>query len=217
MASQQIHQTRNQLPVINSRLAITGLFLLLVSLGSCRSRMSVPDLPGSTALPYSTPRSSAARPATSTPATSPTLLTSPSPSPAQTGKPRWQAYQQALASAFLTGSQGRIAGLCEWEMLGKRKDQVYLWAMCQAADQPQGQAASAPAVVNLNDQGAITSVELPRDREHYAPDVRDMFPDNIQEAIFAHDVPTEVMWEHIQERQKQPEPPLIAISKTPLP
>ena len=222
MPSQQTHQTRNQLPAIISRLFIIGLFLLPISLSSCRSRMSAPDLPGSTALvPPSMPRPSTARPVTSTPATSSTLLpspsSSPSPSPVQTGKPRWQTYQQALASALLTGSQGRIEGRCEWEILGKRKDQVYVWAMCQAANRPLGQAVSAPAVVNLDEQGTISSIKLPRDGEYYAPDVRDMFPEDIQETIFAHDVPTGVMWEHIQERQKQPEPPLIANSKTPLP
>ncbi len=89
--------------------------------------------------------------------------------------------------------------------------------MCQTADDPEGMAMSAPAVIHLCEDRRISNVEVPRDGSYYGPDIRKLFPKQVQKIIFAHDIDTEAMWDHIQKRHHNPEPPLIVQSGTPQP
>ena len=126
---------------------------------------------------------------------------------------RWREYQNALASRFLQGKKG----LCEWKLLGKDGQEVYLWAMCQVASSPEGAAMSAPAVIYLDKDGAIEKVEIPRDGEQYSEDVGELFPEALHEKILSHSIDTDQMWSHIQSRHEDPEPPVIVISGKELP
>lgn len=60
-------------------------------------------------------------------------------------------------------------------MLGQDKQEVYLWALCQTAEDPEGAAVSAPAVLHLDDGGNITGADMPRDGALYSLDVRELF------------------------------------------
>lgn len=151
--------------------------------------------------------------------------TSPSPTPISSqptatipsDEERWEMVQGALASAFLTSDHTPAQGLCEWEILGQSNREIYVWAMCQIADDPEGMAMSAPAVIHLGEDGRISNVDVPRDGSYYGPDVRELFPKRVEKIIFSHDIDTEAMWDHIQKRHHSPEPPLITLSSTPQP
>ncbi len=124
-------------------------------------------------------------------------------------------YEKALAIRLLPGSKG----LCEWEILGESKEEVYVWAMCQVVFSSDGAATSAPAVVYLDTEGNIKKVRIPRSGTKHAPDIRKLFPSELHESILSHSqfIDTEKMWLHIQLRHNNPEPPLIAISGIKLP
>jgi hypothetical protein len=152
---------------------------------------------------------------------SPIPQSSSNASPEQTSAAnpeRWIAYENALAAAFLSLPDLPVKGLCEWEILGQKEHEVYVWAMCQVADSAEGQAMSAPAVIVLAENGNIEKVETPGDGSQYAEDIRNMFPLELQEKMLSQSITsTDEMWAHIQFRHNNPEPPLIAGSGTALP
>jgi len=128
---------------------------------------------------------------------------------------RWMEYENALALAFLPWSGN---GLCEWEILGQSGHEVYVWAICQIADSPEGAAMSAPAVIYLTENNSIEKVKVPRDGSYYSVDIRQMFPRKLQEKILSNSINSlQEMWAHIQLRHKNPEPPLIVESGISLP
>lgn len=128
---------------------------------------------------------------------------------------RWLDYQNALAGAFLPSTPG----LCEWEILGQSKREIYVWAICQEADSSNQTAMSAPAVIYLSEKNnSIEKVEVPRDGSQYSVDIRRMFPQELQEKILSNSVDSlQEMWNHIQARHKNPEPPLIVKAGISLP
>lgn len=132
-------------------------------------------------------------------------------------KDRWMLYEDALAARLLSIPLERGAGYCEWEILGQEGQEVYLWAICQVADDPDGAATSAPVVVRISSDGKIAGVEMPRDGSLYGEDIRAMFPKKLHNTIFDQDVDVEGMWAHIQSRHANFEPPLIESSDVPLP
>jgi len=88
---------------------------------------------------------------------------------------------------------------CGWEILGEADRETYLWAICQS---PSGTAVSAPAVVywTKSETGTrrIREVQMPRDGSFYGEDVRELFPPEVQERIFDHEIDTEAIWEQIE-------------------
>jgi hypothetical protein len=145
------------------------------------------------------------------------------PPPTATPSSRWEAYESALADAFLPPPGEPSEGLCEWEILGEGEQEIYVWAMCQVKVSATGAAMSAPAVIYLGDDGEIQRVEHPGDGLDYGTGVRRLFPADLHERVFYHHVDPkviwepDVMWEHINSRREHPEPPLIELSGTPLP
>ena len=132
-------------------------------------------------------------------------------------KERWMLYEDALAARLLSIPVERGAGYCEWEILGQDGQEVYLWAICQVAGDPEGTATSAPVVVTLANFWGFTRVDMPRDGTLYGEDIRTMFPADLQNIIFNQDVDVDSMWAHIQSRHANPEPPLIELAGSPLP
>ena len=126
---------------------------------------------------------------------------------------RWIEYENALAVRLLPGSKG----LCEWEILGEKEHEIYVWAMCQVQYSTEGAATSAPAVISFDTDGNIEKVEIPRDGNQYPIDIRKLFPTELHEKILSHSIDTEKMWDHIQLRHNSSEPPLIVIEGTMLP
>jgi hypothetical protein len=136
------------------------------------------------------------------------------PAPTATIKiERWMEYENALAKVILPIS----SGICEWEILGQKNQEVYVWAICQVTNNSLDSAASLPAVILLGSDGGIEKVQIPGDGTHYAIDIRKMFPKELQDKIFNQSVDTGKMWSHIKLRQKNPEPPLIVASGVILP
>lgn len=138
--------------------------------------------------------------------------------PTATVTPRWKTYQTALVNAFLP--QG-YSGVCEWTILGKSSEEVYVWALCRSGS--TGPAMSAPAVIVLDPNGDIQRVEVPSDGAAYSRDVRRLFPPDIQEKIFAFYRTTSLhaalgSKEYFDKRFSNPDlPPRIVTLGTPLP
>lgn len=208
---------RTSLPKMSISLVLTWLLLYLPA---CSSRSvlfsgeSTPAIDSQTSTAAEA-KSSSPSPTDPDPDQAPS---SPSPASNSAGHPnRWKKYQAALASRFLPSQTGDPPGLCEWQILGHRDQKIFVWALCQESGKPDGAAVSAPAVLHLHPEGPIRRVEMPGDGESYSSDVRRMFPEEYQEIIFKHQIDTEKMWDHLQLRQKHPQPPLIHKSGTPLP
>jgi hypothetical protein len=136
----------------------------------------------------------------------------PIASPTQTSIPRWMAYERALSKAVVNTSDG----LCEWKILGKSEQEVYVWTECRVRE-PIGSAGSVPAVIRLAKNGEIEQVIIPRDGMDYSADVQSMFPVGIQEKIFNPTFNGPAAEAHIDERLKTNGPPLIVVDGTPLP
>ncbi len=128
---------------------------------------------------------------------------------------RWQVYENELAAIFLPLPYLPGKGLCEWEILGQSEREVFVWAICQVASSTEGAAMSAPAVISLAEDGCIKNVKVPRDGSQYANDIRNMFPNDLQEKILSFN--SDKMWSHLQRRQINPEPPLITDTDESLP
>jgi hypothetical protein len=69
--------------------------------------------------------------------------------------------------------------LCEWDILGRSESgrEIYVWALCAGVG-PSGisSAASVPALIHVERNGAVHSVEIPGDGTMYAQDIVRMFP-----------------------------------------
>lgn len=146
----------------------------------------------------------------------PTAVLPPSPTPSLTPVvtgtpvPRWVEYQAALARAIHPDETGI---LCEWELLGQRGREVYVWARCFN----EYRSGAAPAVIELGTDGRIEKVTLPRDGSYYSGDVRRLFPPEVQQKLFAQSFGSS-SGAHARARMKDPSlPPFIAVSGTPLP
>ncbi len=160
------------------------------------------------------------------------IIIAPSPTPTQPvisitpdaiQVERWKEYEIALAMKLLPPSGlARTPGevLCEWEILGRSDQEVYVWAFCQAPPYDieglqHPSIASIPAVVHLGADGAVQSVEIPGSGTAYDRDIRVLFPPDVQEIIFKHIVDTNKMEVHINARREIPQPPLVVLSATP--
>jgi len=160
---------------------------------------------------YEIPSLTATAAQTSTSTTVPPTIT---PAPTATIViERWMEYEYALAKEILSTS----TAICEWEILGQENQEVYVWAMCQMASSAQGSAASVPAVIYLDSDSNIESVQIPGDGPYYARDIQKLFPQELQDLIFQGPASIDEMWSHIGLRQKNPEPPLIVLSGVTLP
>ena len=130
---------------------------------------------------------------------------------------RWQEYEDALRRIILKGVE---SVLCEWEILGRSDQEVYVWAECISIF-PDGNSglfyhSTMPAVIHIGADGAVQSVEIPG--IHYAADIRKMFPPDAQERYFGGLIHFQELTAHLYWRQEHPqEPPLIVLSATPMP
>ncbi len=143
---------------------------------------------------------------------SPTITSEPSIAPTITSLPRWWIYETALSQAILQ----KPDGLCEWLILGKSNNEVYVLTECKARG-PIGTAGYAPAVIYLAGNGEIDKVAIPRDSPYYNSDIRSLFPSDLWDKIFGFSLDGDQAEKHIDERMTSNGPPLIALSGTPLP
>lgn len=198
------------------------LIILLVILVACEKQATTPTIKISTptfVLPAPVPTSTL-MPFTITPSPLPTQPRIPIITPDPVQVERWREYEAALAAKLLPPNSLRGEVLCEWQLLGRSEQEVYVWALCQSPPYSAGMAASVasmPAFIQLGEDGAVKNVEIPGSGTAYAPDVREMFPVSVQEVIFNHLIDTKEMEMHIVLRRENPGPPLIVLSATPTP
>lgn len=153
------------------------------------------------------------------------ITITPSPLPTQTIIPmitpdpiqveRWKEYEEALARSILSFLPPEEV-LCEWEILGRSEQEVYVWATCDALGGGHGAASSA--VIHLNSDGTVQSVEKPGSGSKRVSNIIKMFPPDIQEIILNNLISYRHLSDHLEWRQEHlEEPPLIVFSATPMP
>jgi hypothetical protein len=159
-----------------------------------------------------------------TPSPFPTLQPPPVFTPDATQVERWQEYQTELIKAVLSGYDPVLydSALCEWDILGRSDQEVYVWALCATLG---GGNASLPAVISLSTAGSVQNVEVPEiNNSTWDSQILKMFPADVREkfglytgdSLFLGRI--KEMINHIQYRETHPEePPLIVLSATPSP
>lgn len=131
--------------------------LMLVVLIACGQQITaqptetpIPTVVSLTSVPTST-----FIPVTSAPTVTPTQPGEVLITPNAIQIERWKEYQTALAKNVLAHLPPEEV-LCEWDILGRSGNDVYVWAVCR--DKVGG--GSLPAVIHLEtDGGAVQSVE----------------------------------------------------------
>ena len=102
---------------------------------------------------------------------------------------RWKEYEDALARTLLSFLPPEEV-ICEWEILGRSEQEVYVWAWCtsiiSSGTSPISgteifSSSSIPAVIHLRADGSVQSVEIPGAGSYYARDISRMFPLDVQE------------------------------------
>ncbi len=142
------------------------------------------------------------------------------PEPAQLEK--WKEYEDALGKKLLGRELSRGKVLCEWEILGRSNREVYVWATCMVTV-PLGKSgifpfSETPAVIHINEDSSVQSVEIPGAGIYYARDIRKLFPLDAQERYFGRLIDFHRLSEHLRWRREHPEePPLIVLDATPMP
>jgi hypothetical protein len=196
-------------------ISLACYFLMLIGLTGCEGRQS--SIPTSTANPPA---------ATSTfilsATISPTaIIPTPMP-PTQTAYPyitpdsiqleQWKEYERALAQALMPGyAPGKI--ICEWEILGRSGQELYVWAVCGGAH--NSSTVIKTAVIRLRSDGTVEQIEVPGNGSANAPDIRRLFPEYLQQRIFDHAIDLNRLIAHLERRRIHPEePPLIVLSAT---
>ena len=131
-----------------------------------------------TAMPTATP--------TFTPTATPTALPTFSPVPTLV-RPiftpdaiqleKWQEYQTKLAKALLINPS--INAICEWDILGRSIQEVYVWAICGST----GGGDDGAAAIYLNTDGSIQKIKTPRywmgDRGIVMSNENELFPADV--------------------------------------
>ena len=168
------------------------------------------------------------------------LSAMPTPTPAATPTPlqpivpiltpdaiqveRWKEYQTELIKAMLSGYDPALydIALCEWDILGRSNQEVYVWAECGIQG---GAGGGRPAVIHLETNGTVKSVEVPEiNNSTWDSQIRRMFPEDVRnkfdfytgKSLFVGRV--KEMMNYIDYRQTHPEePPLIILSAMPMP
>ena len=136
---------------------------------------------------------------------------------------RWQEYEDALSKALFPSSFVADQFLCEWEILGRSNQEVYVWTVCMtiASDASTGRPSlhsTMPVVIHIQAAGSVQSVEIPGGGTHYAADIRRMFPADAAEKYFDGLIHFQELTDHLNWRREHPEePPLIVLSATPIP
>ena len=165
--------------------------------------------------------------------TSPSSTIAPSPLPTQPIIPiitpdpiqveRWKEYEDALAKAIFRSSFIPDEFLCEWEILGRSDQEVYVWTVCMSifsagVNSGLPYHAEIPALIHIGVDGVVQSVDIPGGGSSYASDIRRMFPPNAQERYFEGLIHFQELTDHLRwRREHSEEPPLIVLSATPTP
>jgi hypothetical protein len=86
---------------------------------------------------------------------------------------RWKEYQTELAKSLFSYISSKEI-LCEWDILQKSDQDVYVWVVCKSTFE----SSSTPAVIHLGVDGFIQNIEIPGPGLYDYPK---MFPPDVQE------------------------------------
>jgi hypothetical protein len=135
---------------------------------------------------------------------------------------RWKEYQTELAKVLLYGygPDAYKDALCEWDILGRSSQAVYVWAECGIQG---GAGGGRPAVIHLETNGSVQSVKVPEiNNSTWDSQIRSMFPEDVRNkfdfytgnSLFIGRV--KEMLNHISYRESHPEePPLVVLFAMP--
>ena len=206
-----------------SRLLVSTI--LLLNVWACNPSVTTPTatlIPASsTFTPAAIIPTSPAIPVPFTPSPPPLRIIMPVLTPDPVQVERWKEYQTALAKTILSAVYPEDV-LCEWDILGRSESgrEIYVWALCASVG-PSGisSAASVPALIHVERNGAVHSVEIPGDGTLYALDIVRMFPAEVRDKFDLYNSGRAGEFEeHIEWRRTHPEiPPLNILSPTPTP
>ncbi len=200
--------------------------VLLVFLAACEQTVlptetSIPTVVSPTPVPTST-----LIPVTITPSPLPTQPSISMITPDAIQVERWKEYEDALARTLLSFLP-REEVICEWEILGRSDQEVYVWALCTSIislgttldGTETFSSSSTPAVIHLREDGSVQSVEKPGSGSKRISNILKMFPPDVQEKFENyHFGGTAEIGERIVWRRTHPEePPLIVLIATPRP
>ena len=151
-------------------------------------------------------------------------MPTPQPFPRITASPieieYWFLIQAALGQKLLY-NLAPDEYVCEWEILGREGQATYVWATCSSLEafgqiNPLPYAASMPAVIWMNPDGTVESIEIPGIGNQYAGSIRALFPADVQTIIFDHLIDYTRLDRRLEWRLEHPdEPPLIVIEAAP--
>ncbi len=151
----------------------------------------------------------------------------PTPSPLPTQPPiiiitpdaiqveNWRKYETTLTQSLLPKIPPESV-LCEWIILGRSGQDVYVVAVCGDSRS----SATAPAVIYLDTDGSIQNVEVVEYGSSRDFNIQRLFPAEVQEMIYGKSMQMiyEQLVEHLNWRLlHREEPPLIVLSATPMP
>ena len=208
----------------------TIIVLLTLTLAACAPGTSTPtETPHSSATSTPLPPTSTATlevtptfvPATPIPTLEPPLILTPDAIQVE----RWQEYQTELIKVVLSGYDDPTLykhSLCEWDILGRSGQEVYVWAYCATGG---GGSGSHPAVIHLNVDGTIQNVEAALYGYSRDSVIQELFPADVRDKIYMYYFPSvpytgrpEVLRKHLHYRREHPEElPLVVLLATPSP
>ena len=186
-----------------------GIFLVII-LAACTPATTPPTTEMPVPVTRSTP-TAIILPTQPTPIPTQLIIPMITPDAMQVG--RWQEYETALAKSLFS-SHTPESFLCEWDILGRSGQEIYVWVVC---DIPRGGCgASAPAIIYLNLDKSIENVEILGKSSDYSADILKL-PLDVQHKLDSYQSRGEkTLWEHLKWRQSHPEiPPLIVLSAVP--
>lgn len=143
---------------------------------------------------------------------------------------QWVKYQTELARVLLawySPKYGFPSGLyksaiCEWDILGRDPQLVYVWAYCSVPS--EGIERDVPAIIYLNDNGYPQKAEAPKLDSYWLDDASKMFPADVQAKFDTYTSGSlssgrlKELVAHARYRYTHPEePPLIILDTTPAP
>lgn len=130
---------------------------------------------------------------------------------------RWKEYEDELAKLVLSNSGADFPryedALCEWDVLGRSGQDIYVWAECSVP----GSGGRGPAVIYLEEDGSIRDVKYAFPSPSRDVAISRLFPEDIQAKIYTYFSSEwqQELQRHLTYRLTHPEePPLVILSAT---
>jgi hypothetical protein len=152
-----------------------------------------------------------------TPSPYPTELVFPLITPDAVQVANWQDYEDAIAEATFSSYLTSEQVVCEWIILGQTDQEVYVWANCASIYSAGPSQTSIPTVIYIGMDGSVQDAKIPGAGTHYASDIRQMFPSDVQEMIFSRSIFSRELWNRLGDRLRwrrghPDEPPWIVLN-----